>query len=323
MASTSAAQGAPMETETTQRRGVKRPVDADDETSTAPDPKRPNLQLDPSKKINLHKALAIIFLKLNLELGHIEMKTRKDPEGKMVQDFYFSAEYHNVQRANVTMSYIFTLHRGMRHKSLLIESAMRKQLDSTAKWVYFGKEENMTNVTAAKIMVDTLAIFKFTYAKPPENDRNHWWGTIGPILSIAMLNKVRRDELRVGHSEMSVGIDNQGRMKTVNIAQWGLGPEHHILLEGITMPPSKRSAIAQSVGPMTALITLAKQRSQEKFEGKWANAMKRSMAHIPDIDDLIKGIEGKKASEVREVFRSVADLLLITESREANRASFP
>jgi hypothetical protein len=89
------------------------------------------------------------------------------------------------------------------------------------------------------------------------------------------------------------------------------------------MPPSKRSSIAQSVGPMTAVISLTRQRGQEKFESRWENAIKRSMSHFPDINDFIKGIKNKKASEVREVVRAAADLALVTETREARRASFP
>lgn len=60
---------------------------------------------------------------------------------------------------------------------------------------------------------------------------------MGPTLSIASLNKVRRDELRVGA---------KGGVKTVDMMQWGFFPEHHILLEGIIMPPLKRSTVAQS-----------------------------------------------------------------------------
>ncbi|KAK7578205.1 hypothetical protein V9T40_010410 [Parthenolecanium corni] len=58
-------------------------------------------------------------------------------------------------------------------------------------------------------------------------------------------NIFRKDELRTGHNEMTLGAGDQKKVKVVNTSAYGLGPEHHILMEGITMQPSKRSAIAQ------------------------------------------------------------------------------
>lgn len=44
---------------------------------------------------------------------------------------------------------------------------------------------------------------------------------------------------------MMVGIDQNGKMKTVSISQRGLEPEPDILLEDITIPPAKWSTIAE------------------------------------------------------------------------------
>lgn len=217
----------------------------------------------------------------------------------------------------------FTAHRTLRHTALGIQTGVRGSSEMEKKWKSGNNVYKIKNEQVAEILKKTVEMFKLTYNKPGANDNRHWWGTMAPILSIGSLFKVRKDELRVGHNKMAVGIDPQGNMKTVNISSWGLGPEHHILLEGITMPPSKRSAIAQSLGPMTSLISLAKQKGQEKYEGKWANAAKRSLQHIPDTDDIIRAMKGKKASEVRELMKAITDVALITETREANRASFP
>lgn len=90
-------------------------------------------------------------------------------------------------------------------------------------------------------------------------------------------NIFRKDELRTGHNEMTLGAGDQKKVKVVNTSAYGLGPEHHILMEGITMQPSKRSAIAQSVGPITALVALARQRGHQRYKEEWINAVKRSM----------------------------------------------
>lgn len=38
-----------------------------------------------------------------------------------------------------------------------------------------------------------------------------------------------------------------------NASKYGLNGSHHILLEGFTYPSERRSAMAQSMGPMTTL----------------------------------------------------------------------
>ncbi len=54
----------------------------------------------------------------------------------------------------------------------------------------------------------------------------------------------------------------------LSVAQWDLGPENHTLLDRITNATFKNSATAQNFGTMTALITLARQKTQAKFEVK-------------------------------------------------------
>lgn len=210
--------------QTEQRRGVKRIVDADDEVTSAPDPKRPNIELDSNKKANLHKALAVTYLRICEQLGFIKTTNLQGPQSTSYSDIEFKGEYYQVHVSNIIISHIFTAHRGLRHEALGLDTPVRKQIHSEIRWKFMEIEQNMNNKIASEILKRTLSMFDFSYDKPAADDRNHWWGTFGPILSIATLNKVRRDELRVGHNEMTVGLDNEGRTKTVNISQWGLMP---------------------------------------------------------------------------------------------------
>lgn len=104
---------------------------------------------------------------------------------------------------------------------------------------------------------------------------------------------------------------------------YGLTSEYHILLEGLTVPPSRKSSLAQSLGPMTIMIMLLNQKGNERYEKKWKDAAKRVISHVPDSDDIIKALSGKKVSESRELMNALADILLIAGGREANRISFP
>lgn len=79
--------------------------------------------------------------------------------------------------------------------------------------------------------------------------------------------------------------------------------------------------MAQSLGPLTALLCHI--RTDEKYRRKWTDAAKRAMAHIPIIDEILDIVKGKSASEVRGIVGLLADILLITTSRQANRMFFP
>ncbi|KAK9880152.1 hypothetical protein WA026_010022, partial [Henosepilachna vigintioctopunctata] len=105
------------------------------------------------------------------------------------------------------------------------------------------------------------------------------------------------------------------------VEKYGLNGSHHILLEGCTYPPEKRSSMAQSVGPMTAMLCHI--RTEEKYRKKWTDAAKRAMAHIPVIDEVLDMVKGRKASEIRGIMSLLADILLITTSRQAHRMFFP
>lgn len=50
--------------------------------------------------------------------------------------------------------------------------------------------------------------------------------------------------------------------------------------------------------------------------------IQRCCLFIPEIDSIIQVWYGKKASEIREIFNIIADILKMTTSREAKRAAF-
>lgn len=104
---------------------------------------------------------------------------------------------------------------------------------------------------------------------------------------------------------------------------YGFYSVHHPLLEGISIPPEKKSGMAQSLGPLTSLICLARSDSDPKYSKRWRAAVKRDLSFIPEIDSIIEVCCGKTAQEVKGLFTLLADISLITTSREAKRASFP
>lgn len=65
-------------------------------------------------------------------------------------------------------------------------------------------------------------------------------------------------------------------------------------------------------------------RSEGMYRTKWASAVKRAFNHIPIIDDIIEVTKTqRKASEVSTTVTLLAEIILITTSRQATRMFFP
>lgn len=116
-----------------------------------------------------------------------------------------------------------------------------------------------------------------------DNDTSNWFGTMGPYLDMFAAFKLRIDELRLGHGTMPIA-KKDGTHTTFPVSKHGLTGAHHILLEGSSYPPERRSSIVQSLGPMTAFLCMI--RNEGKYRKKYENAVKRALAHIPCIDDI-------------------------------------
>ncbi|KOB74833.1 Uncharacterized protein OBRU01_04679 [Operophtera brumata] len=95
------------------------------------------------------------------------------------------------------------------------------------------------------------------YKKFEEADGDNWYGTMGPYLDFFAGFGLRMKELRIGHSKMPL-TKHEGSLIEFPVSKYGLNGAHHVLLEGCTFPPEKRSSMAQSVGPMTAFLCMVK-----------------------------------------------------------------
>ncbi|KAK9873561.1 hypothetical protein WA026_022974 [Henosepilachna vigintioctopunctata] len=93
-----------------------------------------------------------------------------------------------------------------------------------------------------KTYIDVEAAKKAVSIQTPPNQPKMW-----------VANSLRMTELRVGHSQMPIGKNGE-TVQSFPVEKYGLNGSHHILLQGCTYPPEKRSAMALSFGPMTALL---------------------------------------------------------------------
>lgn len=65
-------------------------------------------------------------------------------------------------------------------------------------------------------------------------------------------------------------------------------------------------------------------RTENPYRKKYAGAVKRAMAHVPGIADIIEITKNiRNASEVFTLTTLIAEILLVTTSRQATRMFFP
>lgn len=160
------------------------------------------------------------------------------------------------------------------------------------------------------------------YKNYDKDDKNNLYGTMGPYLNFFGTWGLRLNELRIGHSLMPVSKEADGTARLVEVKKYGLNGSHHILLEGCTFPPERRSSMAQSLGPMTAMLCML--RNTGKYRPKWVDAVKRAFSHVPCIDDIIETTRNvNKSGDVHNMISLLADISLIATTRQAQRMTMP
>lgn len=119
---------------------------------------------------------------------------------------------------------------------------------------------------------------------------------------------------------MPLGKKDDGTPRVFPLERYCLEPGHAILLEGVTYPPERRSSMAMSLGSMTQLLQMV--ITEGRFRAKWENAEKRTLQHLPCIDDFIALSKTAKISSlIGPVVRLYADLSLLVTTRYSQRGS--
>lgn len=284
-------------------------VDADDVNTELPDKKRGRMELDkPQRDLVLRYILA----------AHVRIAVVMSLKTDKIDELF-----KNLHVSQQITSIFGMVHNCLRQESLSI-GALKTAMEARSHLITSGSTKSKeVKHTEIKAMIKELAkSFKLEYSRPKSDDNNHWYGTVSPILSFINMFKVRLGELRIGHSSM-IAKKSDGKVSYVAVSQYGFYPPHHINLEGISLPPEKKSGMAQSLGPLTCLISLAKGDADSKYTKRWKSAVQKTMSFLPEIDSIVQVCAGKKASEVKRLYNIIADILLMTTSRESKRAAFP
>jgi len=284
-------------------------VNADDTEEEMNDQRRGRIQLNPDQKTNVLRWIIACHIQLTALLTDASVEN-----DQLLNDIHVSQQVTSI---------FSTSHSCLRQTANGVGS-LNKTMSEKNHQIQLGgnKLKMVPHVTCMELVKQIATSFKLEYSKPDKKDNNHWYGTAAPIIDFINMFRTRVNELRMGHSSFIIKKDSD-KVKTVTVSQYGFWSAHHPYLEGVTLSPEKKSGMAQSLGPLTALICLAQSSSEGKYSERWKSAVKRDLAFIPEIDSVVNLCSGKGASFVRGVYNIIADILLITTSREAKRSSFP
>lgn len=290
-------------TEPTKRTATYTIIDPDTRTAIS-NPKRPKLDLDKTKKVTVLKALIQGYL--NIFAAFEFQQTEKFNLNICHQITSIVSTIHNVKR---------TTANGFN------SNAARKIQTASFTITSKGVQVSKPNDTIIKAWDDAVTKFGLVYKKFNPNDGDNWLGKMGPYLNFSGAFVLRLNELRRGHSLMQLEKRNNKSYAT-RVSSYGLQGMHHILLEGITYPPERRSSMAQGMGPMAAFFCML--RSKSPYREKWTDAVKRSVSMITCIDDIIEITEHQNsAGELKTIASILAEIILVTTSRQVTSMNFP
>jgi len=290
--------------EPSRKRANEEIVDPDDGTAIS-SAKKSRIQPEIPKKVKCLKFLIYFY-------DNLVAKLPKDAD----------KPYRNINISIQLTNIIFSMFTISRQKANGISGASERKAKAKKSFSITSRGINHTiqfddAETACK---DAATKADLVFKRYQPNDPENWYGTAAPYLDFFTAHGLRITELRVGHKNMP--LSKVGDKSTAfQVEKYGINGSHHVLLEGSTYPPEKRGSMAQSVGPLTALLCHI--RTEDKYRKKWTDAAKRAMAHIPMIDEILDLVKGKRASEVRGLISLLADILLVVTARQANRMFFP
>ncbi|CAH2088479.1 unnamed protein product [Euphydryas editha] len=285
------------------------------------DPKRPRMVLDTDKKVRCLKTLTSAYTKIIEALSMIMSSSRKTEDASSRTRSIAELKSEVILASQVT-SIIFTAHNINRQKVRGTNTNMQQKAGLTDYNIHFmGNDYSIPRAEIDAIWLAETKKEGLEYKNYTMDNKENWYGTKGPYFDMFAAFKLRLDELRLGHGTMPI-TKKDGTHTSFQVSKYGLTGAHHTLLEGSSFPPERRSSIVQILGPMTAFLCLIS--TEGIYRNKFAAAVKRAMSHIPSIDDIIDITKNIKTSfELSTMISLIAEILLITTSRQATRMCFP
>lgn len=164
------------------------------------------------------------------------------------------------------------------------------------------------------------------------------WMMATPIVNLLTAFKGFFDEVRTGVTKFQVRGDIATKIKRartnatgrveltpndrhVGLGYYGLTNQHIPLLQGITLPPERKTGLLKSLGPMTQCIMLINEKS---YPQKLVEAVKNSLRMLPMHGEIATALkDADSPGRVMGLMKELADLLILTTARSTQKIYFP
>ncbi|CAN8033084.1 unnamed protein product, partial [Ixodes persulcatus] len=217
----------------------------------------------------------------------------------------------------------FSLHQAERQR-------MNTRGGSGASRKFFGQQAASVEVHGQTYTFVTTTLDEYyknamTTLAFTEANKEEWSGNMQTLFALLSMFSERLKEVRIMPTGMvaSKGLDGtQSFTKTMDFKSLGVMPQHRQFRCGAAWQPFMKSALAQSLGPLTqaCMLTMAK---DDKYANKWEMAVRRTFSYVPDIEHISRIMKESNATQERGIITRLANLIMLVGGREQRRVSLP
>lgn len=259
----------------------------------------------------LLKITDLIIAKLPEQLKPIENKIISS-KNAVVIDIDLSDEIAGM------LSTIFT---AMRKKAISVEAA--------SKYLEYKAEISGTEISIKDIVTEAEAQgidFDFMMATPIMNLLTCFKAFFDEVRTGVTKFQVREEVIKKSIKRRTGGQTTaitrlKPEEKVQNISQFGLTNQHIPLLQGITLPPERRTGLMRSLGPMAQCVLLV---NETTYPDKLTQAVKNSLSMLPMSSEIATCLkDARSPSAVQGVLCELGDILIMTTARSTQKIYFP
>jgi hypothetical protein len=216
--------------------------------------------------------------------------------------------------SNIT-SYCATLFKISLQLQGKADGEMVKLLGAGKKW---GTGEGVAVSIVYEAWTESLKEYGFTF---DEAAGKEWIGTMSSLLTLMNAFSRRMNEIRVPTMKFLSRPKKSGPPIETSLNSWGLEKSALPFLEGITFAPHLKSAMINSLGPLTIAIGLASCYDINYAE-KWRNAFRATWGGLDCVEELIDDIEAQ-GNGCAHVLKSLSNLCQFGIPRVNGKAFIP
>ncbi|AFN73047.1 hypothetical protein [Tyulek (Tjuloc) virus] len=266
--------------------------------------KRALTGLSLSQKVAIHRAIALMVYHVVVDIFGFTLID-------MITD---------VNVGVYAMNQIWSIHNYFRTKNNSGKSSIGAKIDNATEsyqFVLHGKTITVVKEDLKKVY-KTCITAHFDW-----NNMNDWMGSVHTIMALWNLFGSRLNEIRIMPSANTISVEKDNKTTVVkDFNQYGIPAGMRHFATGADYKPTMKSALAQSMGPVTVLVQLSEAKDNQ-YAGKWVDALRRAFSHVPHIDQIAKFMLINKPAVLTKINGYLMAIAGYTGTREQKRIAFP